>query len=108
MRVSAGVGLRYVDVLTLLSHDIANNFVINACMIKLVLHIVQKTVEGELLSIRAKLLINDLTHSAAHLAAENIISGFITLREEAISIVPLCSQNMIQKAEINQVGVETF
>lgn len=95
-----------VDVLAFMSGDIANNFVINSSMIKLVLYVVPKTVEGELFFFRAKLLINDLTHSAAHLAAENIISGFIKLWEEAVSIVAFSSQHMIQKTKVNQVGVD--
>jgi hypothetical protein len=92
-----------VDVLAFVSDDISYNLVIDACMIKLVLHIMPKAVEREFCSMRPKFLINDLTHTTAYLAPKNIISSFIKIWEETVLFVVPCLRYMFQEAEIDQL-----
>ena len=88
-----------------MSDDVTYNFVIHANMIKLVLHVMPKAMEGELCSVRPKLLINDLAYAAANFAAKRIIPSFIEVGKEAVLVVVSCLLNMVQQTKVNQVGV---
>ena len=95
-----------MHVFAFMPDEIPDNFVLNACVIKFVLHVVPEAVKRKFCAVRTQFLIDNLPHTTANLAPKGIVPSFIKIRKETVLLCISCFLNMIQKTEIDQVGVD--